>query len=150
MSFGPKQKKVFRTKKSKEDVATSPVKARNIPQQKRVKYTEPNKLTRHHFEKRNKSSKKAAKPQATTAADQAEKPPTSLSNLSLHENTGKQQSNKLGATSRNQILDLPSLKRGMEDNLCCRKCAEKRNELMLDKFAIFKEKNQDITAKQAL
>ena len=134
MPFGPKRKKVFCTKKSPTDVATSPAKAQNIPKQKRTKYTEPNKLAGHgfdyklaglRFQKKQKSSKMAAKPQTTTAADQSEIPPTSVSNLNLHGNTGKQQSNKLGATAGNLILDFPSLKRGMEDNLCCRKCAEK-------------------------
>ena len=56
MPFGPKEKKVFRTKKSPADVATSPVKAQNIPKQKRAKYTESKKLSGRHFEKKQKSA----------------------------------------------------------------------------------------------
>ena len=148
MPFGLKQKRIFRTKKSKKDVPTPPAKAGNIPKQKRAKYTEANKLAGHRFEKR-KICKEGCEVTGHHYCRSSKKLPTSASNLSLHKNTGKQQSNKLGGTSGNLILDFPSLKRGMEDNLCCRKCAEKRNELMLDDFAIFKEKNQDMTTKQA-
>ena len=82
----------------------------------------------------------AAKPQTITAVDQPERPPTLVSNLNLHRNTGKQQSNKLGATAGNLILDFPYLKRDIEGNLCCRNWAEKKNELLLDEFVIFKRK----------